>query len=266
MPELPEVETIRRAIEKTLVGKKISAVQINNPRVIREPSPREFAKGLEGRAIAGALRKGKLLIMELSGGKFLCAHLKMTGQFVYPGTGKASRVSFQFSDGTLLDFNDNRLFGELRLRDDWSTLKFVRELGPDPFGITAEEFAAMLAGKRTKIKALLMDQKFIAGIGNLYAAEMLFAGRIGPGRPASSLSGEEAARLYRAMKDILSEAVRLKGSSVDNYVQLSGQRGGYVPQLKVYGREGKPCVGCAGTVQRTTMGGRGTYYCPACQK
>lgn len=266
MPELPEVETIRREMEKTLVGKTISAVDIHNPRVIREPSPREFAKGLEGRAITGVLRKGKLLIIELSGGRFLCAHLKMTGQFVYPGAGKTSRVSFRFSDGSLLDFNDNRLFAELRLRPDWDTLKFVKELGPDPFEITPEQFSAMLSGKKTKIKALLLDQTFIAGIGNLYAAEMLFAGGIGPGRPAASLSGEEKGRLFRAMRDILSAAVRLKGSSVDNYVQLSGQQGNYVPQLKVYGREGKPCAGCKGTVQRTVMGGRGTYYCPVCQR
>jgi formamidopyrimidine-DNA glycosylase len=266
MPELPEVETIKRDIEQTLIGKKISAVIINHPRVIRQPAPAAFKKKLRDKQIAGVLRKGKLLIVELSGGTFLAAHLKMTGQFVYPGNGTTSRVSFRFTDGTLLDFNDNRLFGELKLVDNWRELTFVKNLGPEPFEISEKQFSAMIAGKKTKIKPLLMDQGFIAGIGNLYAAEILFVSRINPGRSASGLSPAEISRMYRAMKEVLTEAIRLKGSSVDNYVQLSGEPGGYVAQLKVYGREGKPCPECVGNVQRTTMGGRGTYFCPRCQK
>lgn len=265
MPELPEVETIKREIAETLIGKKISGVIINNPRVIRQ-SPQEFKRGVEGRAIAGVLRKGKLLILELSGGVSLAVHLKMTGQFVYPGEGVASRVSFRFSDGTLLDFNDTRLFAELKLVEDWRQLAFVKGLGPDPFELTQEDFSSLLAGRRTKIKVLLMDQGCIAGIGNLYAAEMLFAARIHPERQAGSLSENEKIRLYKSMKDILAEAVKHQGSSVDNYVRLTGKPGGYVPHLKVYGRQGKPCQGCKGTVKRTTMGGRGTYFCPSCQK
>lgn len=265
MPELPEVETIKRQIQENLAGKKIAGVVINNPKVIREPSPAEFSKGLTGRTINGVLRKGKLLVLELSGGKALAVHLKMTGQFVYPGTGKASRVTFRFTDGKLLDFNDNRLFAELKLVDDWRRLPFVRALGPDPFEIALAEFAALLAGKKTRIKVLLLDQSFIAGIGNIYATEMLFASRISPDRPASSLTASEKERLYRAMRDVLSEAIRYKGSSVDNYVQLSGRPGGYVPRLKVYGRGGQPCFGCPGKVKRTTLGGRGTYFCPSCQ-
>ncbi|MGE5308005.1 MAG: bifunctional DNA-formamidopyrimidine glycosylase/DNA-(apurinic or apyrimidinic site) lyase [Deltaproteobacteria bacterium] len=266
MPELPEVETIRRQFEHTLVGRKITKVIVNNPKVIRQPSPAEFVGGVEGRSITGALRKGKLLVIGLTGVKSLCVHLKMTGQFVYPGTGTGSRVGFRFSDGTILDFNDNRLFAELRLVDDCNSLPFVRELGPDPFDISEKQFEDMLFRKGTRIKPLLMDQKFIAGIGNLYAAEMLFAARISPGRSAKSLSPDEKARLYKAMRDILEDAIKLKGSSVDNYVQLTGDQGGYVPRLKVYGRQGKPCMGCEGTVQRTTLGGRGTYFCPSCQK
>jgi formamidopyrimidine-DNA glycosylase len=266
MPELPEVETIKREIENSLIGKKIAGVIVNNPKVIREPAPSEFAKGLAGKAITGILRRGKLLVLELSGGQFLAVHLKMTGQFVYPGNGTTSRVSFRFSDGTLLDFNDTRLFAELKLVKDWRQLPFVRQLGPDPFEITAAQFKAMLSGKGKKIKELLMDQHFISGIGNLYAAEILFSSRIHPERRAASLSEEEKARLFRAMKEVLSDAIAHKGSSVDNYVQLTGKPGGYVPHLRVYGREGKPCAGCKGTVSRTTMGGRGTYFCPACQK
>lgn len=265
MPELPEVETIRREIVEALSGKKISEVLINNPRVIRQ-QPQEFKRGVEGRTITGALRKGKLLIIELSGGVSLAVHLKMTGQFVYPGKGTASRVSFRFSDGTLLDFNDTRLFAELRLVEDWKQLAFVRGLGPDPFEMTQEAFNALLTGRRTKIKVLLMDQGCIAGIGNLYAVEMLFAARIHPERQAGSLSADEKKRLYQAMRDILSSAIKFQGSSVDDYVRLTGDQGRFVPHLKVYGREGKPCAGCKGKVKRTTMGGRGTYFCPSCQK
>jgi formamidopyrimidine-DNA glycosylase len=266
MPELPEVETIRREAEAGLTGKKITGVILNRPAVIREPSPAGFARGLEGKTIKGFLRRGKLLVVELSGGKALAIHLKMTGQLVYPGTGRDSRVSFRFSDGTILDFNDNRLFAELRLVDDWRELPFVKELGPDPFEISEAQFKAMLAAKGKKIKELLMDQHFLAGIGNIYAAEMLFSSRINPGRRASSLSDGEKARLYAAMKQTLADAIRHKGSSVDNYVQLTGRPGGFVPHLKVYGREGKPCEGCKGKVIRTTMGGRGTYFCPGCQR
>jgi formamidopyrimidine-DNA glycosylase len=280
MPELPEVETIKKEIEQALIGKKITEVKINNPKVIRQPSPVAFKKGLEERVINHVLRRGKLLILELSGSKApaargsggthrcaaLTAHLKMTGQFVYPGNGTTSRVSFRFSDGSMLDFNDNRLFAELKLVNDWHALPFVKELGPDPFEIAAEQFNAMLERKKTKIKPLLMDQNFIAGIGNLYAAEMLFVSRINPARRAESLSKQEKDRLFRAMREILADAIKHKGSSVDNYVQLSGKPGEYVPQLKVYAREGKPCFGCAGKVQRITMGGRGTYFCPRCQQ
>jgi len=266
MPELPEVETIKRELEKSVTGKTIRRVIINNPRIIREPSPEKFARGLQGKTITKILRRAKVLILELSGGNALVMHLKMTGQLVYPGNGKGSRVSFEFSDSSILDFNDNRLFAELRLLDDWKDLKFIRELGPEPFDITQEQFSALLSPRTTKIKVLLMDQTVISGIGNLYAAEMLFAARIDPRRPAKSLSGGEKERLFKAMREVLTQAIQYKGSSVDNYVQLSGKPGGYVPYHRVYGREGKSCPGCEGKVKRIALGGRGTYFCPSCQK
>ena len=186
MPELPEVETVKRELEKVVIGKKIIGVTIKNAVVIREPSPQAFVKGLIGASIKSVLRKGKLLILELSTGKSLTVHLKMTGQLVYPGNGLNCRVSFQLSDGKLLDFNDQRLFADLRLLDDWRELKFIQELGPEPFDLTEEKFNSMLFAKKTKIKPLLMDQAFISGIGNLYAAEALFRARINPERPAFS--------------------------------------------------------------------------------
>jgi formamidopyrimidine-DNA glycosylase len=266
MPELPEVETIKRELEKALLGKKITEVCVHHPKVIREPSVEKFKKGLEGATVKNILRKAKLLILELSNNKSLAIHLKMTGQLVYPGNGKTSRVSFRLSDGKTLDFNDQRLFAELRLIDDWRGLKFVQSLGPEPFDINLEKFKAMLRQKKTKIKPLLMDQTFVSGIGNLYAAEALFRARINPERPANSLSDQEKALLFAKIKDTLRQAIEHKGSSVDQYVQLSGAPGNFVKYHKVYDRAGKPCFICKSLIKRTALAGRGTYFCPKCQK
>ena len=187
MPELPEVETIKRELVKAVLGRKITEVCVHNPAVIRQPSTEKFKKGLSGAGIKNILRKAKVLILELSNGKSLVIHLKMTGQLIYPGDGKKSRVSFKLSDGKMLDFNDQRLFAELRLLDDWHNLKFIQGLGPEPFDLMVDRFKEMLAAKKTKIKPLLMDQTFISGVGNLDAAEVLFRAKIHPERPAQGL-------------------------------------------------------------------------------
>ncbi|MBL7151043.1 MAG: DNA-formamidopyrimidine glycosylase [Candidatus Omnitrophica bacterium] len=267
MPELPEVETIKRELQKVVVGKKISGVCVHHPRVIRQPSPAQFRKGLTGARIRRVLRKAKLLILELSNGKSLAIHLKMTGQLIYPGTdSKGARVSFVFGDGTKMDFNDQRLFAELRLLDDWRTLKFVRQLGPEPFDLDVKQFKRMLAKKKTKIKPLLMNQAFIAGIGNLYAAESLFRARIHPGRSASSLADKEKEALFKQINKTLKGAIEHRGSSVDQYLQLNGRPGSYIKYHKVYDRRGKACFRCQTLIKRIVLGGRGTYFCPQCQK
>lgn len=266
MPELPEVETIKRELKEALLRKKITEVCVHNPAVIRQPTVEKFKRGLAGAAIKNILRKAKVLILELSNGKSLVIHLKMTGQLVYPGDGKTSRISFHLSDGKAMDFNDHRLFAELRLLDDWRSLKFIKELGPEPFDLTSEKFKAMLSAKKTKIKPLLMDQTFISGIGNLYAAEALFRAKIHPQRPSNSLSDKEKEILFKEIKDTLKEAIQHKGSSVDQYVQLSGKPGDYVRYHKVYDRQGKPCLICKTPIKRISLGGRGTYFCPKCQK
>ena len=266
MPELPEVETVKRELEKIIVGKKITDILINNPKVIRQSHVEKFKKYLIGQTIKNVLRKAKLLIIELSSGKFLAIHLKMTGQLVYPGNAKKSRVSFKLSDSKLLDFNDQRLFAELRLIDDWRNLEFVKNLGPEPFDLTLAQFKEMLDNKKTKIKPLLMDQSFISGIGNLYAAEVLFKARINPQRKANSLSGKEKEKLFHEIVKTLKEAIKHKGSSVDQYVQLSGKPGDYARFHKVYDRVGKPCLVCKTPIKRISLGGRGTYFCPKCQK
>jgi len=266
MPELPEVETIKRDLGKVISGKKITGVCVNNPRVIRQPSPAVFKRSLEGRTIKNILRRGKLLILELSGGKALTIHLKMTGQLVYPGKVKNSRVAFHFADGRALDFNDQRLFGELRLTNNWKKLKFVQNLGPEPFDLTSTDFKVMLSKKKTRIKPLLMDQGFIAGIGNLYASEILFRAKIDPQRPGQSLTGKEKEILYREIREVLGSAIKHGGSSVDDYVRVSGKPGDYVRFHQVYGRQGKPCLACGAPVKKITQGGRGTYFCPKCQR
>ncbi|MBU3959106.1 MAG: DNA-formamidopyrimidine glycosylase [Candidatus Omnitrophica bacterium] len=266
MPELPEVETIKRELEKTILGKRIVEVCVRNPKVIRQISIEKFKKGLQGATFKHILRKAKMFILELSNGKSLVIHLRMTGQLIYPGDGKTSRVSFHLSNGKILDFKDQRLFAELRLLDNWRSLKFIRELGPEPFELTPDRFRHKLAAKKSKIKPLLMDQKFISGIGNLYAAEALFRAKIHPARPASSLSSKETEGLFKEIKDTLSEAIRYKGSSVDQYVQLSGKPGDYVRYHKVYDRKGEPCRACKTLIKRISLGGRGTYFCPKCQR
>jgi len=266
VPELPEVETIKRELEKAILGKKITGVTVYNPKVIRQPVAEEFRKKLIGTSFKNVLRKAKMLILELSNGRALVIHLKMTGQLIYPGTGKNSRVSFKLSDGKSLDFNDQRLFAELRVMDDWHELAFIKNLGPEPFDITGGEFREMLGRKKTKIKPLLMDQAFISGIGNLYAAEALFRARISPWREAASLSDKEKDALFNAIKDTLQEAIKYKGSSVDQYLQVSGEPGSYVKYHKVYDREGKPCLVCKSPIKRVSQAGRGTYFCPKCQR
>ncbi|MFA5004962.1 MAG: DNA-formamidopyrimidine glycosylase [Candidatus Omnitrophota bacterium] len=266
MPELPEVETIKNDLKKAILGKSIKAVSVHDPRVIRQPSPEAFKKGLRGATIKDVLRRGKLLVLELSGEKFLTIHLRMTGQLVYPGTDKASRVFFSLSGGKGLDFNDQRLFGELRLVKDWQSLPFVKNLGPEPFDLTLAGFKDMLSGCKSQIKPLLMDQGFICGIGNLYAAEILFRARINPEKRAQSLTVQEKKSLFMAMNKILRMAIKYGGSSIDDYLRLSGKPGGYVAYHRVYGRAGKPCFVCKTLIKRVAQAGRGTYFCPKCQE
>lgn len=266
MPELPEVETIKRELEKIIIGKKIVDVFVNNAKVIRESTKENFIKELKNIEIKKIIRKGKLLIFELSSGKFLTIHLKMSGQLVYPGNNTKSRLTFKLSDGKLLDFNDTRLFGELKIVDDFKDLKFIQELGPEPFDINIEQFRELIKNRKTKIKVLVMDQKIISGIGNLYANEALFKAKIDPRRPTNTLSNKEINLLFTKIKATLLKAIKYGGSSVDDYVRVSGNKGDYVKYLEVYGKAKEKCVRCGKIIQRISLGGRGTFFCPNCQK
>ena len=269
MPELPEVETIRRDLTRDVKGKSIRDIEILNPKVIKEPSPVEFKKRLKGATFKDFLRRGKLLAMKLSSGDYLVAHLRMSGQFIYSAKKEEkARVILYLSDGNYLNFNDQRLFAELRLVCNWQNLKFVQQLGPEPLEkeFTAQRFKQILTGKKTKIKPLLMEQSFIAGIGNLYAQEALFSAGILPARAANKLRKPEIEKLYAAIQKVLREGIQHRGSSIDNYVNGRGNPGAYHLCLKVYGREGKLCVKCKTKIKKINLGGRGTCFCPKCQK
>jgi len=266
MPELPEVETIRRDLERTVLGKKIKEIIINNPKIIKEPSPGEFKKRLKDVVIKKIMRKAKVLILELTSGDFLVIHLRLTGVLTYGEKRADARINFLLSDNKYLNLSDQRLLGEIRIVKGWQELKFIKELGPEPFEIDENRFKEMVRRKKTKIKPLLMDQTFISGVGNIYAAEALFRAGIHPLRITSSLRDKEVESLYKEIKDILTEAIRYRGSSVDTYRDLSGEKGRFEKRLQVYRRENLTCFKCKTPIKRIVLGGRGTYFCPKCQK
>ncbi|RKY39822.1 MAG: formamidopyrimidine-DNA glycosylase [Candidatus Omnitrophota bacterium] len=267
MPELPEVETIRRDLEKVVVGKRIKEARIGSAKVIKEPDVKDFVQKIANRQIKEVFRRGKVLIFGLST-QYLVIHLRMTGQIIYGEREEESRISFLLSDGRYLNFLDQRLMGEVRLVDNWQEICFIRQMGPEPLEeeFTLKRFEEMIKGKKSKIKPLLMDQSFIAGIGNLYAVEILFRAGINPLRPANDLSLAEIKRLFSAIKEVLREGIEYRGSSVDTYRDAYGRKGGFEQRLCVYAREGQPCVKCAKPIKRVNLAGRGTYFCPLCQK
>lgn len=271
MPELPEVETIKRQLNRKIKGKKIKEVEIRLKKFVR-PAPEEFQKIAEGKEIKSVSRRAKLLLFDLVGDYFMAAHLKMTGQLVFNGAvGKHSHVVYYFSDGTWLAHNDLRQFGFARLVLKAELIKFLSQhkFGPEPLAkeFTLDFFKELLAKKkRVKIKPLLMDQKFVAGIGNLYADEILFFARVRPARPAGTLKSNEIKNIHLGIREILTLAIKHRGTSAENYVDAYGRPGKFLPLLKVYQREGEPCVRCQGKVNRIKLANRSAYFCPKCQK
>ena len=263
---MPEVETIKRDLSKKICGLKITAVKISSPRVIKEPAAEEFAKLLKGDTVQEVLRAAKILILGFKSGRFLIIHLRISGWLLYGKADQKARVQIEFDNGAYLNYMDGRLLGHLRLRQDWKDLKFIRELGKEPFDQSPQEFAKNLENKKTRIKPLLLDQTFIAGIGNIYAQEALFSAGIDPCRAAGSLSGTEAVKLHKAIVDVLNQGIKYRGSSVDAYRDPEGNNGGMEKHLKVYGRQNQPCPVCARPVQKIVLCGRGTCFCGHCQK
>jgi formamidopyrimidine-DNA glycosylase len=266
MPELPEVETIKRALEKKLLDKKIISLKVNNSKVIKEPALSEFKKQIVGEKIKKIRRRGKLLIIELKKDKFLIIHLRITGWLKYGKVEEKAKVIFELSGGKFLNYMDSRLLGQLSLRKEYKDLDFLKRLGPEIFHLTAAQFRKKLEGRKGNIKALIMNQNFIAGVGNIYAQEALFLAKIDPRRTAKSLTVKDKDKLYEKLKAVLTEAIEHRGSSVDSYRNLEGQAGGMEKRLKVYGKKNQPCPICKKPLKKIIIAGRGTCFCSNCQK
>lgn len=274
MPELPEVETIREGLEKKVRGKRVNKVIIRSEKAIKAPSsPGEFIEKIEGRRLSEIRRRGKYLILELDSKDSLIIHLKLTGRLIYSSEREElpyTRVIFIFSDKTQLNFADMRKFGGLWLIPDeeFSNVPFLHNLGPEPLenDFTLARFRGLLKGKKGKIKSLLMEQTFIAGVGNIYSQEALFLSGIHPERNASMLIDREVESLYNNLLAVLREALSCRGSSIDAYVDLNGKKGSYESHLRVYGRQKKNCSRCGAVIRKIKVNGRGTCFCPVCQK
>jgi formamidopyrimidine-DNA glycosylase len=270
VPELPEVETIVRGLACRIVGKRIAGAEIRLAKIAVAPPKVGFARAVAGERIAGVRRRGKYAVIELQSGRALVTSLRMTGRLIVGKAGSpeqpATHLVLSFSDGTRLSFADVRTFGRMRLTlpgEEWD-----RELGLEPLssGFTQQAFLGMLSGRKTPIKALLLDQRRIAGIGNIYACEALWEARVRPSRPALALTGPASGRLHRAIVDVLERAIAMRGSSVDDYVDADGFRGGFQNALRVYGRLGRPCLRCGSKIVRTVLAQRGTWWCRRCQR
>jgi len=266
MPELPEVETIRRELAGKITNKKIVNFKIVKPSLIKEPSVAGFKKGLIGEKVKEVSRQAKLLIIKLREDKFLVIHLRISGWLLYGEEDPRARAVFYLSDRKVLNYMDQRVLGELRLLKDYKNLKFIKELGPEAPDVTLTKFKELLRIRKTKIKVLLLDQTAISGLGNIYAQEALFLAKIDPRRAADSLSEKEVKRLHERIVSVLGEAIKYKGSSVDTYRDLGGDRGGMEKRLKVYGRKDKTCYTCKRPLEKISLGGRGTCFCPHCQQ
>lgn len=278
--ELPEVEVMRRDLEKDVVGRKIASAEVrpsrNAMRIVRRHGKRkEFTSRVEGHKITKAERRGKYVLLHLDNGDALVVHFGMSGQFVRGNKRQAlpphTHVVLTFNQGGDLRFVDPRTFGEMFVStaDELGKVKELQHIAIDPLDhvFTWQAFGNLMAQRASKLKQLLMDQKFISGLGNIYSDEVLFAAGLRHDRMSDSLSSQEVRRLYRALQEVLQEAIRYRGTTLDDeaYVDLFGKPGEFQNELKVYGREGQPCRRCRTPIQSVKIAGRGAYFCPQCQ-
>jgi formamidopyrimidine-DNA glycosylase len=293
MPELPEVETVRRGLQPVMEGARFLRVEARRPD-LRFPLSPDFAKRLVRHTVAGLGRRGKYLLADLSSGEVLLMHLGMSGSFRVlaneatgiPGNFHHDRskdqnhdhVVFEMSSGAIVTFNDPRRFGFMELipRGELEAHRSIRSLGPEPLGnaFDAAMLAAACARKQTSLKAALSDQRVVAGLGNIYVCEALHRARLSPNRAASVLAARSgmpsrrAERLVDAVRAVLQDAIAAGGSSLRDHRQTDGQLGYFQHKFRVYDRAGKPCVTpqCRGIVRRIVQGGRSTFFCPVCQR
>ena len=273
MPELPEVETVRRTLKELVMNKQIENVSVFWPKIIKRPEEADqFRDALVGQTLVDIGRRGKFLIL-YTNDYALVSHLRMEGKYgVFnrdEPVDKHTHVIFHFTDGTELRYKDVRKFGTMHLYargQEFDTLP-LSHLGPEPFSkdFTIEALASKLAKTKRNIKAVLLDQKVVVGLGNIYVDEALFRSGIHPERAADSLTKGEIARLHKEISDTLSEAVEKGGSTIRSYVNSQGQIGMFQLELFVYGRKGEDCKVCGSLLERIVSGGRGTVFCPTCQ-
>ena len=274
MPELPEVETIRRDLEPQLTGRTITGVEVHKADIVLAPhSPRSFRRRLEGRSITGVGRRAKYLLFHLDDGSVLQTQLRMSGRFALgrdvpdPGEFRHIAARLHLDDGRTLFYDDVRRLGGLRLLDgpDWEAEE--ARLGPEPLepSYRAADLGRTLAPTRAPVKNALMDQRRVAGVGNIYASEALFRAGVDPRRPGRELTAAEVKRLHRSVRDVLREALEQAGTSFQNYRAVNGRSGEFQFSLRVYGRAGEPCRKCRQPIERIVQAGRSTFYCPSCQ-
>jgi formamidopyrimidine-DNA glycosylase len=272
LPELPEVETVVRELRPRLVGRRITRVRAGR-RALRKPWRPAWARTLAGREVRAVTRRGKWIVAELGGGPCLVVHLGMTGQLTVAGADEPPRdhthLVLALDDGGELRFRDVRRFGSATLFPNRASADaaFARAgLGPEPFGLDAAFWRSRLASTNRHLKAVLLDQRVVAGVGNIYADESLWEARLHPARRARDLGRAEADRLRGAVEAVLTRAVARRGSSIRDYVGGSGRRGEYQNEFRVYGRAGAPCPRCGTPVAAIRLAGRSTHFCPLCQK
>ena len=288
MPELPEVETVRRGLAPAMEGARFAKVEVRRGD-LRWPLPKGFAQRLHGKTVEGLGRRAKYLLADLSSGDVLLMHLGMSGSFrvgkdAAPGKYYHERskstahdhIVFHMSNGATITFNDPRRFGSMKLvpRAKLDREPLLRALGPEPLGneFDAAMLAEACAGKKTSLKAALSDQRVVAGLGNIYVCEALFRARLSPKRQASTIGdrngkpNERAERLVDAIKAVLKDAIEAGGSSLRDHRRADGSLGDFQHNFRVYDREGQPCSHCKGKIKRIVQVGRSTFYCPSCQK
>ena len=272
MPELPEVETIRRDLTPRIVGRTVAEAWVSPdaPKLVQDESAEAFCRRLAGRRIEELDRRGKYLLVRLAGGLTWIVHLRMTGGLIHSRGDRPEerflRARFRLDDGAELCYTDVRKLGTMWLVEDESAV--VGKLGPEPLGeaLGPQELHRLLARRSAPVKAVLLDQGAIAGIGNIYADEALFEAGIRPAKPAKALSRRAAERLHRAVRKVLVEALEDRGSSFRDYVDAEGEQGMHQLRVKVFRRTGEPCYVCGTAIKRIRVGGRSTHYCPKCQR
>ncbi|MDW8339618.1 MAG: bifunctional DNA-formamidopyrimidine glycosylase/DNA-(apurinic or apyrimidinic site) lyase [Thermoleophilia bacterium] len=268
VPELPEVETIRAQLAPRLEGRTLRRVEIRDPRLTRPVDPLVVAARLKATRIAALERRGKHLLIRLGGGVVLVVHLRMTGGFSFEPT-TYERAVLELDDGTRLAYRDVRRFGTWLLLEERELEAYLAARnGPEPLGptFTSRWLSAQLARRRAPLKAVLLDQRVVAGLGNIYADEALWWARLDPLRPARDLDEDEVRRLVRAIRRSLRSGIARQGSTLRDYAAPDGSAGAMQDEFRVYGRHGEPCERCRTPIAKARVGGRGTSYCPRCQR